>query len=214
LILATTSFVEWTTAIAAVLSATAAGAAVWVSIVQPRWRRPELSVPKPKLHRELVTADLNTGIPSAWVRVAVHAKSGRDAAEEVEVSILEVRQGRPDGTFAASDQDPMLAGLPLALSSSQGKSSANVPAGGFRIFDVASTYEKQEAGRVPLVVEVAQYAKPADKRNELYWDEVEIDLAITAKNADSRRYRIRIAFDGQWDTDIWKHVKVDALEPF
>jgi hypothetical protein len=208
-------FATWLTAAGTLLSAVAAFMAIWVAIVLPRRHRPKLSIPYPKHPRELVVAQvllLPTAktVASAWVRLAVEAEPGRDAAEEVELTILGLRELRARDGFPRSNSDPMLAGLPLAVSSADGKSSANIPAGGFRIFDLASTYNNP-AGLAPLAIEVVGFAKPSDKRNELKWGEVEIDLAVTAKNADSRRYRVRIWSDGQWGSDVWEHLKVTAL---
>jgi hypothetical protein len=162
----------------------------------------------------LVVADVQYAdhgrVGSAWVRLAVHAAKGRDAAEDVEITILGLRELKKREGLPRDGGDPMLAGMPLPVSSSDGKTSVNIPAGGFRIFDVASTYHSP-SGLAPLVVEVAGFAKPLDKRNELKWGEAEIDLAVTAKNADSRRYRIRIWSDGQWGKDPLAHLKVTQL---
>jgi hypothetical protein len=145
-------------------------------------------------------------LPSAWIRLAVEAAPNRDAAEEVEVTILRI-----DNLGPGSVRDPMLSGISLAVSSSPGLNAANVPAGGFRIFDLASTYECRD-GKAPLVIEVAPHAKPFDKRNELDWEDIAIELAVTAKNADSSRYLVRIHFDGQWSDQIWAdHLKVVEL---
>jgi hypothetical protein len=167
--------------------------------------------------RELVEADLQMEgapgrVPSAWVRLAVHAEPERDAAEEVEITILSAKELRRREGFPSDPHDPMLAGLPLPVSSSNSETSANVPAGGFRMFDLASTYKKP-SGQAPIVIEVAPFAKPSDKRNEVKWGEAEIEFAVTAKNADSRRYRVCIEYDGKWDPDPWKHLRLRSLTP-
>jgi hypothetical protein len=211
-----TDFATWLTAAGTFLSAIAAGAAVWVAIVQPRVHRPKLSIPEPKRNRELVLADNTPGqpgkVPSAWVRLAVEADPKREAAEEVEITILDVRELRSRDGYPPSKSDPMLSGLSLSLASSGGQSVANIPAGGFRIFDLASAWF-EPAETAPLKIEVAWIARPTDQRNELKWGEVEIDLAVTAKNAADRRYRVRIAYDGKWKPDPWEHLRVTSLEP-
>ena len=123
---------------------------------------------------------------------------------------IEPRLGHDRGT-----RNPRLSGLSLGLSSSEGRSAAAVPAGGFRIYDLASAWKAPDGSDTPLVIEVARYAKPVDKRNELTWGITAIELAVTAKNADSVRYLVRISYDGQWGDDIdeiWSHLKVVAVE--
>jgi hypothetical protein len=203
------------TAAGTLLSAVAAFLAVWVAVVLPRRRRPDLYIPIPEHDRELVEADLqlegaSDRVPSAFIRLAVHAEPDRDAAEEVEITILGARERRRREGYPPDPRDPMLAGLPLPVAASNGRITANIPAGGFRIFDLASTY-KSPSGLAPLVIEVAPFAKPLDKRNEVKWGEAEIDLAVTAKNANGRRYKACIAYDGEWKPDIWQHLKLTSL---
>jgi hypothetical protein len=203
------------TAVGTALSAVAAGLAVWVAIVQPNRRRPRLTVLEPKHDRELVVADLSGGVPSAWIRLAVEVEAGREAAEEVEIVILDLTEIEPRPRQDRSTRNPRLSGLSLGLSSSEGQSAAAVPAGGFRIYDLASTYKAPDGTDTPLVIEVARYAKPVDRRHELMWGVTAIELAVTAKNADSVRYLVRISYDGQWGDDIdeiWRHLKVLAVE--
>ncbi len=170
-----TSWADALTAVGTTLSAVAAGLAVWVAIVQPNRRRPRLTILEPKHDRELVVADLSGGIPSAWIRLAVEVEAGREAAEDVEIVILnlteiESRPGHDRGT-----RNPRLSGLSLGLSSSEGRSAAAVPAGGFRIYDLASTWKAADGSDTPLVIEVARYAKPVDKRNELTWGSLRLN---------------------------------------
>src|SRR5262249_37498380 len=161
-------------AFAAAFSALAAFMAVYVAIVQPKFHRPRLSILTPERNRELVIADKTPENPStatsAWVRLAVEAAPGRDAAEEAQITILGLREHRPRKGYPPSTDDPMLAGLSLALASSH-QSSANIPAGGFRIFDLASVWF-EAAETAPLKIAVAWEAIPSDKRNELKWGEV------------------------------------------
>jgi hypothetical protein len=209
---------SWTDPVTAVgtgLSAIAAGLAVWVAILKPNWRRPQLEILKPQRDRELVVADLSSGIPSAWLRLAVAVEPGREAAEEVEIVILNVKEIEPRSGKARSVRNPMLSGLSLGLSSSEGRSVAAVPAGGYRIYDLASTYRDAKGGDTPLVIEVARYAKPVDRRHELTWGVTAIELAVVAKNADSVRYIATISYDGNWGDeidDIWSHLQLLSLE--
>ena len=93
--MAATTFTGALTAVAATLSAVAASTAVWVAIVRPRLTSPRLTILEPEHERELVVADLSSGVPSAWLRLAVSASAGREAAEEVEIVILRVTEIEP-----------------------------------------------------------------------------------------------------------------------
>lgn len=213
--LAATTWTDTLTAVGTALSAVAASVAVWVAIVQPKRRRPRLKLLYPQHGRELVVADVEVTdgdrVPSAWIRLAVEAEAGRDAAEDVEIVILAITELAARTGSSLSKDDPMLSGLSLALSSSQGLSSASVPAGGYRIFDLASTY-RPPSGLAPLVIEVVGHSKPIDRRNEIMWGEIAIEIAVLAKNADSSRYMIRLSYDGEWGDNIWEHLKILEID--
>jgi hypothetical protein len=33
---------------------------------------------------------------------------------------------------------------------------------------------------------------------------------VAAHNADARRYRVVVSYDGEWGDNIWEHLKVEA----
>ena len=55
-------------------------------------------------------------------------------------------------------------------------------------------------------------ATPVDERHKLKSGKFESELAVTTRNADARRYRVVVSFDGSWGDSIWDHLKVDAPE--
>jgi hypothetical protein len=195
------------------LSAISSFTAVWVAIVQPRLRQPCLSISTPQRRRELIElkvdrpdSDPPEEAHSGWVRVAVEAKSGRDTAKNVEVTIQALREVRPRPGGSPGD-DPMLVGMQLAASYADRASAVDVPSGGYRMFDVATTYEPL-ADAAPLIIEVAGAARPGDKRNWLLWGVVEIESVTAANARGSKWYCITIEFDGVWEQQILHKLKV------
>jgi hypothetical protein len=51
---------------------------------------------------------------------------------------------------------------------------------------------------------------PVDNRNQVTSGSFEVDLAVTARNADARRYRVVVNYDGGWGDDVWEHLRVQG----
>jgi hypothetical protein len=204
------------TAVAAIAAAVAAGAAVYVGVIRPWRRRPVLRMHHPEQGRELViVGDQRSRDDSAWVRCRVSNDPGNDAAEDVEVAIAAVREVRPREGFPPAQQTPALAGLALAWSATPDRQTrVHIAPGGERIIDVAAVYKASAAsGLAPLVIRTAFEHHDAASTRELKVGEVELDLVVTARNSDSVRYRVGIAYDGEWRADVWEHLRVTRVEP-
>jgi hypothetical protein len=144
------------TAAGAVAAAIAAWAAVWVGVLRVRKRRPVLGLHSPKPGRELVVVSTPSG-DSAWVRCRVSNAPGKDAAEDVEVAIVDVTEIRPREDFGPSQEAPVLAGLALAWSATEAKQTrAHIAPGADRSIDLAAVFKvSTAAGQAPLVIQTA-----------------------------------------------------------
>jgi len=66
--------------------------------------------------------------------------------------------------------------------------------------------EITRAGTTKIAVD----PKPVDRRHVVDSASFEIELAVTARNSDARRYRVVVHYDGGWGDDIWRHLSVQA----
>jgi hypothetical protein len=208
---------EWLTGVGtaagAIAAAIAAWAAVWVGVLRVRKRRPALKLEPPEHGRELVIVGTPNG-DSAWVRLSVSNASGKDAAEDVEVAIAEAKEVRRREGSPPAQQTPVLAGLALAWSATQQRQArAHVAPGAERMVDVAAVYKGSAAAGVgPLVIQTAFEHYDRARTQEVKSGEIELELVVTARNSDSARYRVRIAYDGGWGKDVWDHLAVTSLQ--
>lgn len=207
---------SWT-AVGAVGSAVAALIAIYLGAVQGWWRRPKLKVHKPRKDRELIivpaTLDTTKTQDSAWVRFRVSAANRKEAAEDVEVMILRVSEVEPrEGSSLPTSSGPALAGLSLRWTDTD-IARTHIPAGAERIFNLAAVFRSQttdESG--PLVIQTASRV-PLDG-GKVFSLTTDVELAVTARNAGARKYRVQVRFDGKWGSatnDIWQHLKVEDL---
>jgi hypothetical protein len=228
--------------VGAIGSAAAAAAAVYIGVWQPRGRRPDLHIEEPKQDEELVIAGGEapdgTTQDTAWVRLSVSARPGKEAATDVELTIVGISEICPRANQEPNGPDPPgIVGMALPVSASESPLShivvgqngveyrgviiqetrqtrVHIPAGSSRVFDVAKVCSwKTSDGKAPLEIETAFRAR--DRRNEIMWGEIELVLAVAARNADARRYLLRLSFDGSWGSqsaDIWSHLKVTKVD--
>jgi len=206
------------TAAGALASAAAAVAAVYVGVLRVHRRRPQLRVSEAlprhvaggrRLNKEQVEE-------IAWVRLSLSAEPNKDTAEDVEVMILRTREVEARDGHPPSQHDPGLEGMMLHWSSTPDTTRAHIPAGGERFVDLAKVPRKLCApeGAGMLAIRVAE--QPKDDRHYLDWGVTEIDLAVTARNMDARRYRVTIGYDGRWGpnkADIWDHLMLQSVKP-
>lgn len=199
------------TAAGAIAAAFAAWVAVYVGVIRMRRRRPKLTLDFPSVGRELVVVRSRGGGSSAWIRCQVSNAPGRDAADDVEVAIVDASEISPRDGHPPTLWPPQgLLGLALAWSAAEGQKRAHIAPGAGRIIDVAAAYDTATRPR-PLVIQTAfRHVDP--NAQELKSAEVQLDLALTARNADAVRYRVRIAYDGEWDENVWDHLKVTLVE--
>jgi len=216
--LATSQGLEWATAVGTILSgagaAFAAGVAVYVGVVRVRRRRPRLRIEQPVPERELVVVRTSDGDASAWVRLRVTNDGDREAAEDVEVVIDRVAELRPRQGFPPAKSGAALAGLSLAWSATpERQARAHIAPGSARLVDLAAAFKGSAAARqAPLVIQTA-FIHADPEVYSLRSGEIAIDLVATARNADPHRYRVQVAYDGDWGSDIWGHLRVTDVRP-
>jgi hypothetical protein len=170
----------------------------------------------PVVGRELVTVgNIDTG-ESAWVRLLITNSPGRETAEDVEVLIEDLREIATREDVVPWASAPALAGAALRWAMKEegvDEDRAHIAPGGQRLLDLASVHPGQDLSESERPLELLTAWRPSDKRQHLLSAEVELDLVVTARNADASRYVVRVSFDGTWDGDIWQHLRVTKPSP-
>lgn len=196
--------------------------ALYVGVIRERLRRPSLSLHFAGPDEEdavivqsmspMVTMPGSVPVETAYLRLRARNKEGRDTAEDVEVLVERVRELEPRvGNPPAAS--PALGNWPLPWSLSDPTTTRlNIPPGVERHVDLAHVYRDAAAtrGATPLILDIRP--EPVMGRHHLHFGKTEIRLVVSARNADSRRYIVVVAFDGRWgQDDIWRHLIVEEV---
>jgi hypothetical protein len=198
--------------------------ALYVGVIRERLRRPSLSLhfDGPDEEDAVIVQSLSqmatmagrTPIDTAYLRLRVRNKEGRNTAEDVEVLVERVRELAPRiGNPPAPP--PTLGNWPLPWSlSSPTTTRLSIPPGVERHVDLAHVYRDAAAtrGATPLIHDIRP--EPTMGRHHLHFGKTEIRLIVSARNADSRGYEVVVAFDGRWQRpgdDIWRHLIVEEV---
>jgi hypothetical protein len=196
--------------------------ALYVGVIRPRLRRPSLSLGFDGVDEEDAVivqsaAPVKTWqqptIDTAYLRLRVCNRESRDTAEDVEVLVERVRELAPRVGNQPSPS-PALGNWPLPWSLSDPTTTRlNIPPGVERHVDLAHVYRDEPAtrGAGPLILDIRP--EPVMERHHLDFGKTEIRLVISARNADSRRYVVVVAFDGRWGVqdDVWQHLIVEEV---
>ncbi len=211
---------EWFTAVGTV---GAAAVAVYVGVIRDRQRRPDLDLIFESSEQDRIVLSVDPRDPPdvAYVRLRVVAKPRRFAAEGVEVMVSRVRRlSVQSNSSPVSDEAAKIEGMLLLWSNTEtwtktgaetGQTRLNViPPGAQRHVDLLQVRRADTSeGDCPVAIEIRP--SPADRRNQIRAGTFEIELAVTAANADARRFRVEVDYDGAWGSakyDIWKHLEV------
>jgi hypothetical protein len=141
-------------------------------------------------------------VESAHLRLRVGNGKRRGTAEDVEVLILAIdRAGQ-------TTPSPNLSDFPLTWSNTEPMATVrNIPADHERHLDLCHVLKSHPTGPSRhLTMDV--HPSPGDGRHQLVPGQYVIALAVTARNAATRRYTVIVEYDGDWDPDIWDHLKV------
>jgi hypothetical protein len=138
---------------------------------------------------------------AAWIRVGVHAEADRRAARDVEV-LLEKAQPLD------SDEEVLIAWPAFQWTHLDAATRLTIPPGVTRYLDVATVFLRSDwEPKINLLIA----AQPMDERNRLAPGKYELWLVASSRDAETRRYVLRIEWDGELGEereDIWKHLKV------
>ena len=146
---------------------------------------------------------------AAFVRVAVSNRTGRHAAEDVEVLLEWVEP---------TDGEVIRIGSPALGWTHLGGVPLTIAPGVTRLVDLAtverpgstrpSPPENEEQKSLLVLNTVPQ---PANLRNRLPEGTYRLRLVVSAHNADARFYELVIEFDGEWGDEqesVWDHLTV------
>jgi hypothetical protein len=149
---------------------------------------------------------------AAYARLRVVAAKRRSAAEDVEVLILGGRELTPRQGYPPNADDIALMGQLLRWSNVEPTlTHLTIPPGARKHIDLVVVVRAwTAAGLAPAQIEVYPY--PYDDRHRIKSGSFELELAVMARNADARRYRVVVNYDGEWGDDIWTHLIVETPE--
>jgi hypothetical protein len=195
---------EWLIALGTI-SATAA--AVYIGVIREHLQRPRLSLSFDwgRAEDAQLSGD-SDGIQAAYARLRAANASGRRMAERVELRVLRIIILEPVPTGKV--QPSQLADFALAVSLSEPTSSElDIAPGAERHIDFV--HVKQ--GETEMSFDV--WPLPSDGRNRFDPGLVQVDLSLTAANADAQLFRIRVSWDGvfsarSWE-EIWQHLRIE-----
>jgi hypothetical protein len=193
--------------------------ALYVGVLRDRFRRPSLDVSfDPTDSRDLQVVGMRIdghpkgGTRAAYARLKVTNRAGRNTAEEVQVLVERVRLPKL-GRDPTPDSEH-IGEMPLAVSGSWPTAThLNLAPGVGRHFDCVHVRKDQsEDGRRYVNLDVVP--QPADLREKIRADRIELDIVVTARNADAKFCTVGIEFDGKWPEDdrrISDHFRVEVL---
>jgi hypothetical protein len=186
--------------------------AVYVGVLRERWRRPKLSLEYGgPSNGDAVEAHGENRWVGAYVRLRVTAAKRRYAAEDVEVMVLgarelEAREGNPPASGGIA-----IDGQLLGWSNTE-STRMTIPSDTHRHLDLLHIIKAETAsGAAPAWIAVRPVYN--DGRNSTKSGTFELELAVSARNANARRYRVVAHYDGGWGDDPWRHLAVDAPTP-
>lgn len=166
---------DWLTAVGTV---GAVLVALFLSLAIPYWRRPKLEIPR-GTQPELTEDTSNDGIAGDWWDIPVRNAGRRDSAVGAQVILTNVRVESPNPTRV-----PLRSLKWTHLDSG----TAEIPAGITRSVELGQFWPK---GTGPFKLEIYPPMKDS-KRNELQRGTYHFDLAVVARNARARYYRLDV----------------------
>jgi hypothetical protein len=211
------STLDWITALGTL---GAVGVSVYVGVLREQLRRPSLSLAfQPDSSDAMITraprttrtvrdlTDEREDDEEAYLRLRVLNKRKRMAAEDAEVTITGVREittepGRGGG-------DLRIDGQSLVFSNSVPETTKmTVSPGGVRRVDVAHA---SLSDRRKYRAEIAVWPRPPDRgQRSIFGGAVELELTVTARNADAVRYVLELHFSGRPvdRANIWEELRI------
>jgi hypothetical protein len=211
---------EWLIAVGTI---GAAFAAVYVGALRERWRRPKLNLEYEAppaasdavapIATHAVVVRSQRGFVAAYVRLSVRVKKRKSAADDVEVLVVSCRE-----TATREDHEPVdpipIDGLLLVWANTPGITRATISPGTPRYLDLLRV-DKTDTSEGDAPVMILVEPSPVDGRHKVRSASFQLELAVSARNADARRYRVIVNYDGRWgndDNEIWQHLNVHLLE--
>jgi hypothetical protein len=172
--------------------------------------------PPEEVSDRVVTNRLDTGEPTAIVRMRVHNR-GRSTARRVAVRVLQVHhwdQDRRQWIRARPELDGRLLQPSNQLPSDRDLEVVDVFPDSDRIMDLASvSYGLEPDGPRPVFVEIGR-PWPPNKANILDPGTWKLDLIVCGDNISAQRYFITVSFDGSCpeleSPEIWDHFLIEG----
>lgn len=193
--------------------------ALYIGVLRDRLRRPVLEISfEPTDSRDLQVVGMRIeghpkgGTRAAYARLRVTNRVRKNMAEEVQVLVERVRLVRL-GRNPTPDSEN-IGEMPLAVSGSwPTETHLNLAPGVGRHFDCVHV-RKDQSERGDRYVNLDVVPRPADLRDKIRADRIELDIVVTARNADAQFYTVGIEFDGRWPEDeqrIREHLQVEII---
>ena len=196
-------------------------AAVYVGVFREWRRRPKLTLEYqgppatsdavPPTTKDAVVVKSQRDYMAAYVRLRVRARKRKSAAEDVEVMVLHCRETATRKDHPSVDPIP-IDGLLLVWANTPGLTRMTIPPDTPRYLDLLRVDKPVAAGGdAPAIIQVEP--APVDGRHKIRSASFQLELAVSARNADARLYRVIVNYDGGWGEDeneIWQHLNVQG----
>jgi hypothetical protein len=128
---------------------------------------------------------------STWLRFNVSNEPGRDAAEDVELLLWRVMK-TPDEAGVGRLLD---ISFPALLWTHAGTTRLTISPGVVRSVDIARRFHDPPYHELRDILELCLDPVPADGRHRLAAGTYDLELTLSARNANARDYWTRITFD-------------------
>jgi hypothetical protein len=182
--------------------------AVYVGVLRERWRRPKLSLEYGGPSSGDAVETRKDEWAGAYVRLRVMAAKRRSAAEDVEVMVLGARELEPREGCQRASGNIAIDGQLLNWSNTE-STRMTIPSDTHRHLDLLHI-KKPEAASGTASAWISVQPGYDDGREQTKSGRFELELAVSARNANARRFKVVVGYDGGWGENPWQHLKVDA----
>ncbi len=192
--------------------------------IRARWKRPKLDLSFDASSPDAITVNVDYPAagpskyaPSHWLRLNVSNRPRRRSAHEVRVLVTSVHRLGPDGT--AVERLPLDTVALIWSNLKKASDVTEIPPGVDRRVDVANliwaTNQLPRDGATGCEAELQVIPEPSARRNRLAAGRYRLDLALSARDVDARRFSLLLKADGVWQSDaaaIGTHFTLEGLK--
>jgi hypothetical protein len=206
--------------LAVVATLSAVFLALYLNLIRERLQRPRLTLdfePSPAHDAPLDLITHPEPAPAHWIRLRVSNAPGRRSAEDVQVLVTRIQPRASPGLGKLPlDTRPLRWTGLYDESSNTAITEIALPPGLARHIDLLALREPdgegiKEGRQASALVQV--WPSTQGPRSWISAGTYDLELAVVARDTNTRRYRAEIEFDGVWRAgpEIWDHLRFRGL---